>query len=73
MSPFSDKELQSLSIPVLVLIGDHDIINGGKSLEKARKLISNVSTETIMDAGHFLTIDQATATDERIMDFLNKK
>ena len=70
MIPFSKKELQSLKIPVLVLIGDHDIVNGEKSLVKARKYISNVQTEVITDGGHFLTIDQSEIINKKVMDFL---
>ncbi len=70
MIPFSKKELKSLKIPVLVLIGDHDIVNGEKSLVKARKYISNVQTEVITDGGHFLTIDQSEIINKKVMDFL---
>lgn len=70
MIPFSKKELQSLKIPVLVLIGDHDIINGEKSLVKAHKYLPNVQTEVIKDAGHFLSIDQAEIIDEKVNTFL---
>ena len=72
MSPFSDKELQSLNIPVLVLIGDHDIINDKQNLERAQKLIPHVETAIIVNAGHFLTIDQASDVNKKVMDFLNK-
>jgi pimeloyl-ACP methyl ester carboxylesterase len=73
MTPFSDDELRSLAMPVLVLIGDNDIINNAKSLEKARELIPHVETATIRNAGHFLSIDQPAIVDNKILDFLNKK
>jgi pimeloyl-ACP methyl ester carboxylesterase len=72
MRPFSNKELRSLTMPVLVLIGDQDIINNDESLEKAKKLIPSVETETIKHAGHFLSIDQPEIVDKRILDFLNE-
>ncbi|HEU0135669.1 MAG TPA: alpha/beta hydrolase [Flavobacterium sp.] len=72
LSPFSDKELQSLTMPVLILIGDHDIINDQKNLERARRFIRNSETETISNAGDFLTIDQADIVNKKVMDFLNK-
>ena len=70
MIPFSKKELQSLKIPVLVLIGDHDIVNGEKSLVKARKYLPNVQTDVIQDAGHFLSIDQSEMVNQKVMIFL---
>jgi len=73
MLRFSKKELNSLKIPVLVLIGDHDIVNGLKSLERVPKLIPDAEFALIKNAGHFLSIDQAEIINTKIVDFLNKK
>ncbi|HEX8517185.1 MAG TPA: alpha/beta hydrolase [Bacteroidia bacterium] len=70
MTPFSEDELRSLKMPVLVLIGDKDIINGKKSMEKARRLIPGVQTEMISRAGHFLSIDQAEEVNKKVLAFL---
>jgi pimeloyl-ACP methyl ester carboxylesterase len=72
MTPFSDKQLGSLKIPVLVLIGDNDIINNEKSLERAKKLIPGVETGIIKQAGHFLSMDQPETVDREILDFLQE-
>lgn len=72
MTPFSEEQLKSLNVPILVLIGDKDIINNEKSLEKAKKYLPNVETETIKNAGHFLSIDQSEIIDRKVLDFLNK-
>jgi pimeloyl-ACP methyl ester carboxylesterase len=69
MKPFSEEELHSIKIPVMVLIGDHDIINNEKGLEKAQS-IPHVKTETLTDAGHFLSFDQSTIVDQKIIKFL---
>lgn len=71
MTPFSDKELESISNPVLVLIGDQDVINSDESLERAQKYLPNVKTKKITDAGHFLSIDQSKIVNEAVVDFLN--
>ena len=71
MTPFSDDELKSISNPVLVLIGDHDVINSEESLERAQKYLPNNKTKMIPDAGHFLTIDQSKIVNEAVVDFLN--
>ncbi|MDQ3045917.1 MAG: alpha/beta hydrolase [Bacteroidota bacterium] len=73
MTPFSDDQLKSLKMPVLVLIGDNDIINGDKSLAKARELIRNVETDKVSNAGHFLSFDQAALVNKRVLEFLNKR
>ena len=72
MSRFSKKELKSLKIPVLVLIGDHDIVNNEKIFVKAHKFIPNVETAVIKDAGHFMSIDQAEIINKKVIEFLNK-
>lgn len=70
MMPFSDKELESINNPVLVLIGDKDVINSDESLERANKYLSNCKTKTVKDAGHFLTIDQPKIVNDAVIDFL---
>ena len=72
MMPFSKKELKSLKIPVLILIGDHDIVNSEKIFVKAHKYIPNVETAVLQDAGHFLSIDQSENTNKIVVEFLNK-
>ncbi|PBJ06108.1 alpha/beta fold hydrolase [Flavobacterium sp. ACN6] len=70
MHPFSDKELQSIDNPVLVLIGDKDVINSEDSLERAQKYLKNSKTKVIKDAGHFLSIDQSKITNDAMINFL---
>ncbi|MDQ6531683.1 alpha/beta hydrolase [Flavobacterium sp. LHD-85] len=71
MMPFSDKELESIQNPVLVLIGDKDIINSEESLERAQKHLSKSETKIIKDAGHFLTIDQPKIVNDAVINFLD--
>ncbi|KOP39135.1 alpha/beta hydrolase [Flavobacterium sp. WLB] len=70
MTPFSDKELESINNPVLVLIGDKDVINSEESLERAKKHLANSKTKIIKDAGHFLTIDQPKIINDAVINFL---
>lgn len=71
MMPFSDKELKSIQNPVLVLIGDKDVINSEESLERAKKHLSRSETRIIKDAGHFLTIDQPKIVNDAVISFLD--
>ncbi|MCM4151055.1 alpha/beta hydrolase [Arenibacter sp. N53] len=69
MQPFSNDELKSLQMPVLVLIGDDDMINEKRTVEIANRLPKGKG-ETIQNAGHFLSIDQAETVNEKMLDFL---
>ncbi|MFD2823504.1 alpha/beta fold hydrolase [Lacinutrix iliipiscaria] len=71
MKPFSSNELKSLTLPVLVLIGDDDMINTKRTVDLAKRLLPNVKAETINNAGHFLSIDQAEIINQKTIDFLN--
>ncbi|MBZ4042576.1 alpha/beta fold hydrolase [Flavobacterium hibisci] len=70
MTPFSNDELKSIKNPVLVLIGDKDVINSAESLEKAKEFLPNGKTKIIKDAGHFLSIDQSKMVNDAMIDFL---
>ena len=71
MTPYSDNELKSLTMPVLLLIGDNDIINNEKSIEKAKELLPHSETGVIKNAGHFLSVDQSEVVNKRILLFLS--
>ncbi len=73
MTPFSVKELKSLKMPVLLMIGDQDIINSEKSLDIAKRSFSDLKLFTIKNAGHFLSVDQPEVVNEKILDFLKRK
>ncbi|WP_163409718.1 alpha/beta fold hydrolase [Flavobacterium ajazii] len=70
MMPFSNDELKFIKNPVLVLIGDKDVINSEESLEKAKEFLPNSKTKIIKDAGHFLSIDQTKIVNDAMIDFL---
>lgn len=71
MMPYTDDELKSLTMPVLLLIGNHDIINKEKSIEQAKELLPDCETGIINNAGHFLSIDQSEIVNTRILEFLD--
>lgn len=70
LQPFSNDDLKKITIPVLVLIGDHDIINSNESLIDAKKYLPNCKTEIIKNAGHFLSIDQSQNVNKVVLTFL---
>jgi pimeloyl-ACP methyl ester carboxylesterase len=72
MTPFSEEELKSIHIPVLVLVGNSDILNKPDIVATATHLLPNITTAVIEDAGHFLTIDKKEEVDKRVLDFLRE-
>lgn len=73
MKPFSEDELKSLKIPVLVLIGDHDIINNKDGLQRAKDFIPDVQAEIVKETSHFLSFDRPQVIDKKVLDFLEKE
>lgn len=71
MQPYSNKKLESITVPTLVLIGDDDIMNNARSLEVAKENIPNVTTQTVKNAGHFLSVDQPEDVNAKVLSFLN--
>jgi pimeloyl-ACP methyl ester carboxylesterase len=70
MRPFDKKKLRSLQVPVLVLVGDQDIINDHKSLAKANRRLPDVETHVIEGAGHFVSFDGAEEVNAKLISFI---
>jgi pimeloyl-ACP methyl ester carboxylesterase len=71
--PFTDEELKSLHLPVLLLIGDQDIINNEDALKRAKGLVPGIKTDVIKNAGHFLSFDEPETVNKMVMKFLGDK
>jgi len=68
---FTDEELMQMTAPILLLIGDHEIMyKPQKVLECAIRLIPNLQAELIRNAGHMLNTDQPEVVNEKILGFL---
>lgn len=72
MTPYSRKSVEKLEMPILLLIGDKDIVNTQRCLNKAKKWLPDIDTATVTDAGHFLSFDQPDQVNKLILDFLRK-
>lgn len=71
MAPFKD-DLEKIKIPLLVLVGDKDVLCGPEILETAKEKIPQAETRIIENAGHFLTIDAQAVINEKVLDFLKQ-
>lgn len=66
-----DEELQQIQAPTLLLLGDHEIIYDYKAaIKRAEKLIPDIETAVIPNAGHALSFDQPELVNQRILTFL---
>ena len=68
---FTDEELRQMTVPILLLIGDHEIMyEPQKALSQAAQLIPNLQVELIPNAGHMLNSDQSEGVNARVLKFL---
>lgn len=71
---FSDEELRTLPVPVLLLIGEREVLyDPVKALARARRLISNFEGELVPQSSHDMCVSQHRIVDERVLAFLNDK
>jgi pimeloyl-ACP methyl ester carboxylesterase len=71
VSVYTDAELRQISQPTLLLIGEHEVIyKPSVVIERARRLIPHIEADVIAGGGHCFPIDQAEATNERMLRFL---
>ena len=69
---YSDEELGALKMPVLLLIGENEVIyNASKALARARRLIPDLTGELVPNCGHDISFNQHKIVDERMLTFLN--
>lgn len=68
----SDEELRALHVPVLLLIGEHEVIyDPTKALARARKLLPNYDGELVPGCNHDMCFRQHRIVNSRVLDFLS--
>ncbi len=70
MMPFWKSELKRVHHPVLLLVGEHDVLNPPRAILKAQKSLPNLTVDVVPDAGHFTSTDQIPYVNESIARFL---
>jgi pimeloyl-ACP methyl ester carboxylesterase len=69
---FSDDALRALQVPVLLLIGEREVIyDPAKALERAGRLIPDFEGELVPGCSHDMCASQYRMVDARVLDFLN--
>ena len=67
---FSDTALSRVTAPILVMIGDREIIYApGEALERAARTIADVQTALVPGAGHLLNVQMPALVDARMLEF----
>ncbi len=70
---FNDDEFDKLKTPVLLLIGDREVLYDAKAaIDRARQLIPHIEAESIPNGGHMLSTDQPEEVMRRVMMFLRQ-
>ncbi|TNE50531.1 MAG: alpha/beta hydrolase [Deltaproteobacteria bacterium] len=73
-SIMTDEQLQSIEVPLLLLLGDQEkIYDANKAIERAERLVPHIETELISPASHDLIVGQAEAVNRRILQFLSEE
>jgi pimeloyl-ACP methyl ester carboxylesterase len=68
---FDDHTLRAISIPTLLLTGDHErVVSPHKVIDRAARLMPRIETGLIGDAGHLLPVDQPEEVNARVLAFL---
>ena len=68
---FGDNEFGKLKMPVLLLIGDREVLyDAASAIDRARRLIPHIEAEIIPNAGHMLSTDQPTMVIDSMRRFL---
>jgi len=67
----SDEELRSLRPPVLLLVGEHEVVYPAqRAVERVKAVAPSIATEVIAKAGHDLTIAQTETFNAKATAFL---
>ena len=68
---FSNEELQALKVPVLLLIGEDEVIyDPSAAMDRARQLIPDLAGELVPGCRHEMSMTQHQIVDARVLEFL---
>ncbi len=67
---FSDEELRKIRTPVLLLIGDHEVIYKPEQvIERATRLVPGLKAEIVPEANHIAEYTNAQLVNEKMLNF----
>lgn len=69
----NDEELRSITMPVLILIGEHEKLYSARdAVERLNAVAPQIKTEIIPNAGHDLPFVRAEIVNDKVLGFLNE-
>ena len=69
---YTDEELKQIELPALLLIGAGEkIYNPKKAIDRAQRLMPDLTAEIIPNVGHTLNMEQPETINARILEFLS--
>jgi pimeloyl-ACP methyl ester carboxylesterase len=73
-APLRDEQLRALRMPVLVLIGEHEVAyDAAAAMARASRLIPDFEGELVPGCRHDMCSSQFRIVDARVLDFLNSE
>ena len=70
---FSDAELKQLDMPVLLVVGEHEVISDVEpAAERARAQVKDIQVEVVSGAGHSVAMEQPETVNSLVLTFLEK-
>jgi pimeloyl-ACP methyl ester carboxylesterase len=70
--PYGDEELRSLSVPMLLLVGDKEsTFDPHQAVDRARQLIPGVETDVLPGIGHLIAMQAANVVNDRMIRFFS--
>jgi pimeloyl-ACP methyl ester carboxylesterase len=68
---YSDEELRKIQTPILLLIGDHEVIyNPAHVIQRAMRLVPGLKAEMIPNANHNAQVTAPDVVNNKILEFL---
>lgn len=71
----TDEQWRSFEVPVLVLIGENEVIysiTGEEAIAKVNRVAPEIETELFAGCGHDITLVQAERFNRRVVEFLDR-
>jgi pimeloyl-ACP methyl ester carboxylesterase len=69
----SDEDFKRIQAPVLLLIGDHEVIyKPSKAIERAKQLVTNLKAEIVPGGNHNAEYTAAQYVNEKMVSFLSE-
>lgn len=72
--PYGDEELRSISVPLLLLVGDKEsTFDPHQAVDRARRLITGVEASVLPGIGHMVAMEAADLVNDRMIRFLGRR